>query len=121
MTGIRKYSRIPFVADALIETGTERLQARVLDISLKGVLIALEGEASPPASEPYTLCIRLAEAEADAAICMEAVTRNRNADKLGCEWTGIDIESMTRLRRLLELNLADCELIERELHQLQHP
>ncbi len=119
MTGIRKYSRIPFVADALIETGTERLQARILDISLKGALIALEGEASPPASEPYSLCIRLAEA--DTAICMEAVTRNRDADRFGCEWTGIDIESMTSLRRLLELNLADCELIERELHQLQHP
>ncbi|MGB9670861.1 MAG: PilZ domain-containing protein [Halothiobacillaceae bacterium] len=118
MTGIRKYSRIPFVADAIIETGTERLQVHILDISLKGALVALEGEASPPASEPYTLCIRLAD---DNAICMQAVTRNRDADRLGCEWTGIDIESMTSLRRLLELNLANCELIERELHQLQHP
>lgn len=120
MTGIRKYSRIPFVADALIETGMERIQARILDISLKGALIALEGKAFH-ASEPYMLCIRLDEAEAETAICMEAVTRHRDADRLGCEWTGIDIESMTRLRRLLELNLADSELIERELHQLQHP
>lgn len=52
MTGIRKYSRIPFVAEALIETGTERIQARILDISLKGALIALEGEASPPPPSP---------------------------------------------------------------------
>lgn len=119
MVGFRTYSRIPFVADALIETDTERLQAHILDISLKGALIALEGEASPPATEPYTLCIWLAGA--DTAICMEAVTRNRDTNRLGCEWTGIDIESMTSLRRLLELNLADCELVERELHQLQHP
>jgi hypothetical protein len=118
MTLQRKYSRTPFLADAVIEA-TERIPVHVLDISLKGVLIELPNEASQPALEPYRLCIQLAEGE--TSICMKAVTRHREGNRIGCEWTGIDLESMTHLRRLLELNLADSELIDRELHQLQHP
>lgn len=119
MSGNRHYSRIPFVADAQIKTGTERIPAHILDISLKGVLLALERTPPQPLREPFTLCIRLAEDE--TAICMEAVIRHQHDDKLGCEWTGINLDSMIHLRRLLELNLGDPALIERELHQLQHP
>lgn len=119
MSDNRRYSRIPFIAAAQIKTGSESMSAQILDISLKGVLLALERTPSQPLREPFTLCIHLAEVE--TSICMEAVTRHQHDDKLGCEWTGINLDSMIHLRRLLELNLAVPAIIERELHQLLHP
>jgi hypothetical protein len=42
------------------------------------------------------------------------------ADHLGIESTGIDIESITHLRRLMELNLGDSSILDRELAALYH-
>jgi hypothetical protein len=36
----------------------------------------------------------------------------------GLQWENIDIEGLTHLRRLLELNLADLEEMHRELSEL---
>jgi len=38
--------------------------------------------------------------------------------RVGLRRTHIDIESVTHLRRLVELNLGDPALLERELHEL---
>ncbi|MEW6444439.1 MAG: PilZ domain-containing protein [Pseudomonadota bacterium] len=117
---MRKYSRIHFDQEAWIETEApaQRFIVSILDISLKGVLIELPTEANLTEGAPLTLNIPLLGQEVD--IRMQAVSRHRHENKMGCEWVGIDLDSMTSLRRLLELNLADNDLLERELGQLCH-
>ena len=39
---------------------------------------------------------------------------------MGIESTGIDIESITHLRRMLELNMGDSRILNRELAALDH-
>ena len=62
------------------------------------------------------LVIRLDGAE--AVICLEGEVVHRAAARLGMRCTSIDLESVGHLRRMVELNLGDEELLHRELAAL---
>ncbi len=115
---MRKYSRIKFDADARIELADQSRPARILDISLKGALLDVPGMVTAVLNQPITLHIALLDQV--NSIEMKAMIRHQEDQHIGCEWIGIDLDSMTNLRRLLELNLADNSLLERELAQLCH-
>ncbi len=115
---MRRFSRIQFDSDAQLETPQQRLAARILDISLKGVLLEVPEDLELPENTAFSLHIPLLDQS--MSIHMQAMPRHRHDQHLGCEWVGIDLDSMSSLRRLLELNLADSNLLERELGQLCH-
>lgn len=115
---MRKYSRIPFDTEARLELSGRFLSARILDISMKGVLLELPENEDIPMGSLFNLTIPLLD-EA-SSIHMRAVLRHREEGHIGCEWVGIDIDSITSLHRMLELNIADNTVLERELHQLCH-
>jgi hypothetical protein len=87
----------------------------LLDISLKGVLV------EPPSSEYadkdalYTIELVLSE---DAAIKMQAKISHIDANCWGLAWENIELDGLTHLRRLLELNMKDPDEMHRELAEL---
>ena len=52
-------------------------------------------------------------------IRMTVTVMHVHADRIGLHCEHIDIDSVTHLRRLIELNLGDPELLERELSGLE--
>jgi hypothetical protein len=92
----------------------------VLDISLKGILIGLSGgQAAPELGRDVAVRVPLGE-DPEMAIRMTARVQRSETGHIGCAWVDIDLDSLTRLRRLLELNTAQPEALERELGQLLH-
>lgn len=91
----------------------------MLDISLKGVLLQLPEGAAPQPGMPCLVKLPLgtaAEGSVDIAMAGElAHVENGHAGVL-CR--SIDIESITHLRRLIEVNLGDPTASERELKAL---
>jgi hypothetical protein len=53
-----------------------------------------------------------------AAITMETRVVHREGDDAGLRCLSIDLDSVTHLRRLVELNLGDPALLDRELSEL---
>jgi hypothetical protein len=51
-------------------------------------------------------------------ICMSVHIFSQQGDQVRLACDHIDIDSMTHLRRLVELNIGDSSLLERELHTL---
>jgi hypothetical protein len=49
---------------------------------------------------------------------MDVVIAHQQNDELGVRCVDIDLDSITHLRRLVELNLGETELLERELSAL---
>jgi PilZ domain len=88
----------------------------VLDLSLKGALVRLPGAARLAAGDPCLLSVSLSEME--VAIAMAGEIAHVEGDRVGLLCRSIDIESITHLRRLLEINLGDAQLLERELKAL---
>lgn len=114
----RKYSRIAFHSPARLVFPDRTLDVLVVDLSLKGALIRL-----PPAQsiENYSVCmlhVHLNEGEINDNISMEARVAHCNGEQAGLLCLTIDIDSVTHLRRLVELNLGDTDLLERELSHL---
>ncbi len=115
----RHFSRIPFHSTAHIYINGELyLNCPVIDVSLKGVLIEKPKHWSGQIGDQYTLDLLLDDAQ--IVIKMTVTVAHQDTYHLGLECQTIDVDSMTHLKRLLELNLGNSELVHRELCALIH-
>nr|WP_295079306.1 PilZ domain-containing protein [uncultured Roseateles sp.] len=94
-------------------TTHEQIQAHVLDLSLKGALLKLPHAKFVTLGQPCLLKITLADKT--TTIAMAGELAHVEGDSAGLLCRSIDIESITHLRRLIEMNLGDASLVEREL------
>ncbi|MDR1710098.1 MAG: PilZ domain-containing protein [Candidatus Accumulibacter sp.] len=113
----RKYSRIAFHAPATLIFPDRSCEALVLDLSLKGALVRLPARTGAASDSPCTLTVRLG-GETLAEIVMEARVVHVEGRYAGLICLNIDLDSVTHLRRLVELNLGDSALLDRELSAL---
>ena len=88
---------------------------QLIDISLRGILIQVLPDQKINDNKLVDISIHLG---GDIQICMEARVANHRDDKVGLVCEHIDVDSMTHLRRLVELNMGDASLLERELSVL---
>lgn len=112
----RQFSRVAFHRPAeLTISGTESTVA-VLDLSLRGALLEVAAGFVAEAGARCRLVVHLDPGE--TAIRLEGQVAHRSGTRLGLRCTSIDLESIGHLRRLVELNLGDEELLHRELSAL---
>jgi hypothetical protein len=112
----RQFQRVLFDAPAQLITPRAVHASRVVDLSLKGVLVQ-RPEGWRPVPDGGVL-IDIALDEAGAGIRLHAAVAHIEPDRVGLCCRHIDVDSATRLRRLVELNLGDASLLERELATL---
>lgn len=111
----RQFSRIPFDSAVKIIKGNEHWNSTLLDISLKGALVASPEGWSGAIEDACILEITLST---DTDIRMETTVAHLEAGQIGFRCEHIDLTSITHLRRIVELNTGDEELLARELHAL---
>ena len=111
----RHYQRVDFDAEVLMEYGNASWVCHLIDISLKGLLVVFPDGVDANKGEIYQMEFRLGS---DAAIHMHVKVKHVQDNQVGLEWGDIDLESLTHLRRLLELNLPDPEEMHREISEL---
>lgn len=112
----RRFTRIPFRLDAELSRGDERWPTRVLDVSMKGALVERPANWDTMQNDIYTLSIELADAGPTIRLGGRAAHVDETRIGLRCE--SIDDESLSHLKRLVELNLGDPALLYRELEAL---
>lgn len=112
----RHFVRVGFDAPALLTTATEAFSVHVLDLSLKGALIMAPAQAELQAGMLCQITIPLAETDNHIAMSTEVAHVEGQHSGLLCR--GIDLDSVTHLRRLIELQLGDPALLERDLGEL---
>ncbi|HHM04711.1 MAG TPA: PilZ domain-containing protein [Gammaproteobacteria bacterium] len=113
----RRFSRIPFDGAVLLrDQAGKSWHTDLLDISLKGVLVSRpDGWAGEP-GETYHLEITLPTG--DVTLMMEVETAHVEDSNVGFCCVQIDVDSISHLRRLMELNLGDESQFHRELFAL---
>ncbi|MGK9065773.1 PilZ domain-containing protein [Stutzerimonas chloritidismutans] len=111
----RRFQRFAFDAATELVQGERRWTVQLHDLSLKGLLIhrPVGWDADP--SVPFQARIRLAD---DAEVLMEVELAHAEGELIGLVCRHIDVDSISHLRRLVELNLGDEALLERELAAL---
>jgi hypothetical protein len=111
----RRFSRITFHRPALLEAIGRGVEAEVLDLSLKGALVKVPPAYAHGKGVPARLVVRLG---GDVEIRMEGEIAHREGDHVGFRCDEVDLESIQHLRRFVELNLGDDDLLHRELAAL---
>jgi len=113
MTEKRKFCRIPFQCQTQVKSGKRTYAAELLDISMKGALVLMRDTPDWPTDHIAFLDIKLVNS--DIHLQFEAKLAHREGTHYGFIFLSEDLETFTHLRRLLELNLGDAEIVEHEL------
>jgi len=113
----RHFSRVLFKAKASLSAGATTHPCEVLDLSLKGALVRVA------ASEHWTPALDCdleldLDNDRQAIIRMAAQVTHRDGTVVGLRCREIDLDSITHLRRLIELNVGDESLLQRDLNAL---
>ncbi len=111
----RQFQRLHFDTHAQLVCAGHAHTVQLLDISLQGALVHTPEPTHLPKEAPCQLIITLGEG---CHIAMAVEVAHVQADQLGLRCRSIDLDSITHLRRLLELQLGDPALLERDLSQL---
>lgn len=112
----RHFVRVSFDAPALLTTATDAFSVHVLDLSLKGALVMAPAQADLEAGMLCQITIPLADTGNHIAMSTEVAHVEGLHTGLLCR--GIDLDSVTHLRRLIELQLGNPALLERDLAEL---
>jgi hypothetical protein len=112
----RRFSRVIFAAAAKLALPAGELRCTVRDLSLKGALVEVDVVAVPTIGSLATLTLVLDDAA--ATICMLGEVTHVEGRTLGIRCRSIDLDSVSHLRRLVELNVGDETVLQRELSAL---
>ncbi len=112
----RRFSRVPFEADVVLSQNDEQWQTKLLDISLNGVLLEIPENWQGGKGDRFSL--ELIFTDSGSLITGEVAVTHEENNHVGCRIINIDVESVAHLRRLMELNLGDPDLMDRELAAL---
>lgn len=123
MSERRKFSRIDFNGEcSLIETidgKQQQWQSELLDVSLKGALVKLPIQFQYAPNKAIQINLNLQGSdivlEINGEICHE------ENELIGIKFLTLSLESISHLKRLIELNIADESLMHREISQLINP
>lgn len=114
----RNFWRAPFHKEAQLIDAAGTWQADLLDLSLKGALLEMPANWTGACGKPCHLKLSLGEG---ATIHMKGTVAHVAGQRMGLHCNDIDIDSISHLRRLVELNSGDPALLDRELTAfLQH-
>jgi hypothetical protein len=112
----RQFSRIQFQTEARVYIESGEFPVEILDLSLQGALFRPLVAASIPTGSNAILQLRLDEL--GPMIRLNGAISHAKEGHYGLACYEIDIDSITHLRRLIELNLGDSSLLDREFHNL---
>ncbi|WP_415902647.1 PilZ domain-containing protein [Neptuniibacter sp. QD29_5] len=109
----RRFTRINFDAQTELKQNNDTWDVTLVDISFNGILVKSEQALALQKGDEVQAVIHLLGD--DIAIRTPATLAHQRDNEYGFLIENLDLDSLTLLRRLVELNLGDEALLEREL------
>lgn len=111
----RRFHRFPIEGSVKLYSGSAMWSTTLIDMSLRGVLVECPADWPGELGSHYRLDIRL---EGGVMIGMGVELSRIANGHLGFACKKIDLDSFARLKRLIELNLGNTGILNRELAEL---
>ncbi|MGY3903031.1 PilZ domain-containing protein [Aeromonas lusitana] len=112
----RHFTRIFYLTAAKLVQGPQQWRTQLVDVSLQGALLLRPDDWSASDNREYEIVFVLGGS--DIEIKMQVELTHEASKKLGFYCHHIDIDSASHLKRMIELNLGEEQLLYRELEQL---
>ncbi len=111
----RRFKRIAFDARTELRQGEHTWPVKLIDLSLKGLLIERPAPWLGNPQQNFSVGIHLSD---DTDIAMDVELTHEDKGQLGFVCRHLSLESIASLRRVIEFNLGDAAELERELGAL---
>lgn len=112
----RKFARVVLGWPAQLSCGEQSWEVKLEDLSLKGVLLSRPADYKMGIDQPLQLSIHIPQSQ--IVIEMQLAEAHGSDKLLGMSCEKIDIDSISQLKRLIELNVGSDEFLNRELEHL---
>ena len=115
----RRFTRLPFEGTCDVDVAGICFTAPMLDLSLKGLLVEVTSDQRLSPGDEGRVSIQFP----DTALKIDMIVAVSHVSEtyVGFQCTQIDIDGISHLKRLVELNLGDDKLLDRELEALLGP
>ena len=117
----RHFSRIPFYAEThiLSADSSQKWPCTLLDISLHGALISVPANWAAQCGDNFKIELQLgSEHEEELRLHMDVRVSHMENHHVGFEIEQMDIDTAKHLRRPIELNVGDEDILQRNLAEL---
>ena len=115
MENRRQFTRILFSIKAELEVEEKSYPVSIQDISLNGALATYTEATEQLKHKLGVLTFKLDEQD---EVTMHIAVVHAQNNEIGLRVNAIDIDSISLLRRMVELNLGDADQLHKELSQL---
>ncbi len=112
----RRFTRINFQGKCQLKFESEEFEAELFDISLKGILVSCPDGFDKNIGDIGDVNIVISENSIEVAMSVKVA--HISSGGIGLKCRHIDIDSISHLKRLVELNLGVEALLQRELENL---
>ena len=112
----RRFSRIVYQALAVVTQGNTQVEASVKDLSLHGLLLTCPDHTSLDTLNPISVQFQLPDSEITIQLTGKITGSDQDLIRITIEH--IDLDSISHIKRLVELNVGDDELLHREIEHL---
>ncbi len=106
----RARTRVPFHFEVIVSTDGHEIPVESLNISLKGLLCTADSRFST--DEPCIVTLNLAE---DIVVTIHGTIVRADEEKTAIDFRAMDEESFFHLKKIVEYNAGDTEMIESEV------
>ncbi len=111
----RQFRRIAFDGEVRLYSDRAMWTTRLIDISLRGALVDRPDGWDGVTGKRQRLDLRIATG---LIISVAGLIAHAGTRTIGYRFDKMDLDSFVRLKRLVELNLGDPEMLNRELGSL---
>lgn len=112
--GQRHFTRVSLHNPAIIATGDTQWDTHLMDLSLSGALLEQPSGWTGKTGDRMRLKLQLAD---QSYLEVDAQIRQIDADRLGMSFIDLDDSDRDEIRWLVEINLGDPALLQRELSE----
>lgn len=112
----RRFKRFGFDAKAILRKNGQEWSTKLLDICLNGILLHTPEGWQADLHDIFEVEIIFSNSE--SLITATVSLAHAEKGRVGFKVDNIDLDSVSHLRRLVELNLGSSDLLDRELSHL---
>ncbi|KII77419.1 PilZ domain-containing protein [Vibrio renipiscarius] len=112
----RRFSRIVYQALAVVTQDNIQVNANLNDLSLHGLLLDCSNHTSLDPLNPISVQFQLLDSDITIQLTGKIVETVQSQVRITIEQ--IDIDSISHIKRMVELNVGDDELLHREIEHL---
>jgi hypothetical protein len=114
----RRFSRFACNENIIVQLSERRIEARILNISLKGALVVFDDDVSIQEGDKCKIKLKVTHPDTIISLTFASLVSHVRKNQVGVMFARMDIDTLIHLRNYLEARTANPQLVFDEFDHL---